>query len=70
MGDQAISEIYTTVREALRNGQDAVSVQALPFRLDPENLARNSQSPFFLTGSRWAKPTTHSNALDYPHRST
>lgn len=46
MGDQAISEIYTAVSEALRNGQDAVSVQALPFPLEPANLARHGQSPF------------------------
>jgi murein L,D-transpeptidase YafK len=46
MGDAAISEIYTVVREALRNGQSAVSVQALPFRLDEENLGKHARSPF------------------------
>ncbi len=50
MGDEAISEIYTIVREALGNGQETVSVQALPFRLEPENLARHVQSPFY---SHW-----------------
>jgi len=61
MGDQAISEIYTTVSEALRNGQDAVSVQALPFRLDPENLARHAQSPFV---SHWQSLTEAYRAFE------
>jgi murein L,D-transpeptidase YafK len=46
MGDRAISEIYTAVDHALRNGQDGVSVQALPFPLDAENLAKHAHSPF------------------------
>ena len=50
MGDAAIAEIYTIAREALRNGQDLVSVQALPFPLEPENLARHAHSPFI---SHW-----------------
>jgi murein L,D-transpeptidase YafK len=50
MGDQAIAEIYTAVHAALRSGQDAVSVQALPFPLDTENLARHARSPFY---SHW-----------------
>lgn len=46
MGDAAIAEIYTLVAEALRHGQDAVSVQALPFHLDEERVARHASSPF------------------------
>lgn len=41
MGDAAIEEIYTLVAAALENGQDAVSVHALPFRYDrPDAAAR------------------------------
>jgi murein L,D-transpeptidase YafK len=47
MGDHAISEIYTAIDQALRNGQDAFSVQALPFPLETENLTKHAQSPFF-----------------------
>jgi murein L,D-transpeptidase YafK len=44
MGDGAIAEIFTVVREALRAGQQAVLVQALPFPLTRENLARHETS--------------------------
>ncbi|MFZ5897228.1 MAG: 2-dehydro-3-deoxyphosphooctonate aldolase [Myxococcota bacterium] len=45
MGDAAIAEIFTVVREALRAGQPSVSVQALPFALTPENLATHGDAP-------------------------
>lgn len=44
MGDEAIAEIFTVVREALRAGQEAVPVQALPFPLTTQNLARHENS--------------------------
>lgn len=47
MGDDAIAEIYTAVHEALRSGQSAVSVQALPFPLDPRALALHANSPSY-----------------------
>jgi murein L,D-transpeptidase YafK len=46
MGDDAMREIFTVLREALRGGQEAVWVQALPFPLTPENLRRQQASPF------------------------
>ena len=44
MGDSAIAEIFTVVREALLAGQEAIPVQALPFPLTSENLARHETS--------------------------
>lgn len=41
MTDDQIAEIYALVREAHNGGQRAVQMQALPFRMTPENLARH-----------------------------
>jgi murein L,D-transpeptidase YafK len=45
MTDAGIAEIYAVAREALRGGQTAFQVQALPFRMTPENLARHRDDP-------------------------
>jgi murein L,D-transpeptidase YafK len=45
--DEAIAEIYAVAREALKSGQTAFQVQAFPFRMTPENLARNRNDPNF-----------------------
>ena len=41
MTDQAVGEIYAIAREALAGGQRAFQVQAYPFRMTPQNLARH-----------------------------
>jgi murein L,D-transpeptidase YafK len=41
MSDDQIAEIYALVREAHNGGQRAVQMQALPFRMTAENLARH-----------------------------
>jgi murein L,D-transpeptidase YafK len=41
MSDDQIAEIYAIVREAHNGGQQAVQMQALPFRMTAENLARH-----------------------------
>lgn len=41
MTDDQIAEIYALVREAHNGGQKAVQMQALPFRMTPENLAKH-----------------------------
>jgi len=43
--DQGVAEIYAVVREAFAGGQRAFEVQALPFRMTPENLARYRGDP-------------------------
>ncbi|WP_245450981.1 murein L,D-transpeptidase [Borborobacter arsenicus] len=45
MTDQGVAEIYAVVREALRGGQTSFQVQALPFRMTPQNMARYSSDP-------------------------
>ncbi|WP_236841669.1 L,D-transpeptidase family protein [Bosea sp. PAMC 26642] len=41
MTDDQIGEIYALVREAQNGGQKAMQMQALPFRMTPENLAKH-----------------------------
>jgi len=45
MTDDQIGEIYALVREAQNAGQKAVQMQALPFRMTPENLAQHRMDP-------------------------
>ncbi|MGL4974103.1 MAG: L,D-transpeptidase family protein, partial [Bosea sp. (in: a-proteobacteria)] len=40
MTDDGVSEIYAIAREAFAGGQRSFQVQALPFRMTPENMAR------------------------------
>lgn len=47
MTDKGISEIYTMVAEALRAGQPYVPVQVYPFRMTPERMAEEQESPHF-----------------------
>lgn len=41
MTDDQMGEIYALVREAHNGGQKAVQMQALPFRMTPDNLAKH-----------------------------
>ena len=45
MEDPQIEEIYALAREAFDGGQESFQVQAFPFRMTPENLARHRNSP-------------------------
>jgi murein L,D-transpeptidase YafK len=45
MTDYQMEEIYGLVDEAFKAGQDKVQLQALPFRMTEENLARHAEDP-------------------------
>ncbi|MEW5423362.1 L,D-transpeptidase family protein [Amorphus sp. 3PC139-8] len=45
MTDEQIAEIYALGREAFRGGQRAFQVQAYPFRMTPENMAKHHGDP-------------------------
>lgn len=45
MTDEQISEIYALGRESFFGGQNAFQVQAYPFRMTAQNLARNRDNP-------------------------
>ncbi|APG94081.1 exported protein (plasmid) [Sinorhizobium americanum] len=45
--DQGVSEIYAVVQRALAGGQQQFQVQAYPFRMTAENMARHRSDPNF-----------------------
>lgn len=45
MTDESVLEIYAFAREAFRGGQQAFQVQAFPFRMTAENMARHRDNP-------------------------
>jgi hypothetical protein len=45
MTDEQIAEIYALGREAFFGGQRAFQVQAYPFRMTPENMAKHRSNP-------------------------
>ena len=47
MTDEYIEEIYAMAREAFSGGQKAFQIQAFPFRMTAENMAKNVDHPQF-----------------------
>lgn len=47
MTDEQVLEIYALARDAFRGGQKTVQLQALPFRMTAENMARHRLSPHY-----------------------
>jgi len=45
MTDSAMEEIYGLVYEAFRGGQERIQIQAFPFRMTADNLARHAEDP-------------------------
>lgn len=45
MTDYQMEEIYGLVEEAFRGGQDRVPLQAFPFQMTTENIARHAEDP-------------------------
>jgi murein L,D-transpeptidase YafK len=47
MTDEQVLEIYGFARDAFKGGQEYFLVEALPFRMTPENMARHRDSEHF-----------------------
>ena len=45
MTDEQVAEIYALARESFFGGQSSFQVQAFPFRMTPQNMARHRNSP-------------------------
>jgi murein L,D-transpeptidase YafK len=45
MSDEQVEQIYAFARDAFKGGQTAFQVQAFPFRMTPENMARYRGDP-------------------------
>lgn len=43
--DEGVAEIFAVARDALRGGQRVFQVQAFPFRMTPQNMAKNRNDP-------------------------
>lgn len=47
MTDESIAEIYALARETFAGGNPSFQLQIFPFRMTPQNLAKQSKSPHF-----------------------
>jgi murein L,D-transpeptidase YafK len=45
MTDEQVAEIYALARESFFGGQTSFQIQAFPFRMTPQNMARHRNSP-------------------------
>jgi murein L,D-transpeptidase YafK len=45
MTDEQVAEIYALARESFFGGQSSFQIQAFPFRMTPQNMARHRNSP-------------------------
>jgi len=59
MTDEQISEIYALGREAFFGGQKAFQVQAYPFRMTPQNLAKHRNNPHMAFWKMLKKGNDH-----------
>jgi len=66
MTDQGVTEIYGLAREAFAGGQRSFQVQALPFRMTPENMARHRNSPHFAFWRNLKDGSDHFEATHQP----
>jgi murein L,D-transpeptidase YafK len=68
MTDDGISEIYALAREAFAGGQRSFQVQALPFRMTPENMARHRNNRHFAFWKNLKEGVDHFDATSQPPR--
>jgi murein L,D-transpeptidase YafK len=66
MTDENIQEIYTLGRLAFQGGQRDFQVQAFPFRMTPENLARHRNSPNIAFWLMLKEGYDHFDAIGQP----
>ncbi len=59
MTDKQIAEVYSIAREALNAGQPSFQVQALPFRMTAENMARRRDDKNFEFWQNLKEGTDH-----------
>lgn len=66
MTDELVEQIYALARDAIRGGQDYFQVQAYPFRMTAENLAKNAASPHFGFWKMLKEGSDHFELTNYP----
>ncbi len=45
-----MEELYALARHAFQGGQTSIQIQALPFRMTPQNMARHQNSRIWPSG--------------------
>ena len=70
MTDEQISEIYALGRDSFFGGQQSFQVQAYPFRMTAQNLAKHRNSPHMASGRCSRRATTISRSPSSSRRST
>ncbi|PZR82969.1 MAG: hypothetical protein DI537_35630 [Stutzerimonas stutzeri] len=66
MTDEGVTEIYGLAREAFAGGQRSFQVQALPFRMTPENMARHRNNAHFAFWQNLKEGSDHFEATKQP----
>ena len=66
MTDEGVTEIYGLAREAFAGGQSEFQVQALPFRMTAENMARHRANPNFAFWQNLKEGYDHFEATRRP----
>ncbi len=59
MTDEQISEIFALGRESFFGGQQSFQVQALPFRMTPQNMAKHRNNPNYAFWKMLKRGTDH-----------
>lgn len=68
MTDEGVTEIYGLAREAFIGGQRSFQVQALPFRMTPENMAAHRNNPNIVFWRNLKEGYDHFEATRRPPR--
>lgn len=68
MTDDGVTEIFGLAREAFAGGQRSFQVQALPFRMTPENMARHRNDVNFAFWQNLKEGVDHFEATKQPPR--
>ena len=66
MTDEYVEEIYALARESFEGGQKAFQIQAYPFKMTPENLAKHVDSPHFDFWKRLKEGSDHFEVTKRP----
>jgi murein L,D-transpeptidase YafK len=66
MTDEQIAEIYAMARDSINGGQDYFQVQAFPFRMTAENMAKNVTNPHFEFWKMLKEGYDHFELTNYP----
>lgn len=66
MTDEGVTEIYSLAREAFAGGQRSFQVQALPFRMTPENMARHRNNAHFAFWENLKEGSDHFETTKQP----